>query len=253
MTLEQVLWYYLWIAPHLLLALVLAALIRRRLYRQFPIFLAYIASEIVQFVVLFAMLRVRSVSAEQYATAYSIGLALSTALRFGIIYEICAHLFRNYGVLNRFGKPLFRWTAVALLLAGLGLGVYAGGRDSIRIIAIIPVLERAASILQCGLVAGMFLFSSYLGLSWRSYIFGIALGLGIFDSVELAASAIRAETGHAYARPLDLLVMATFHCCVLIWSFYLWAPERSSQYALKVLPETDAESWNQELQRLLNR
>jgi len=119
--------------------------------------------------------------------------------------------------------------------------------------SIVHVLERTASILQCGLLVGVFILSTYLRLSWRSYVFGIALGLGIFSSIELVTSAIRAETGHAYTKPLDYLTMATFHACVLIWAFYLWAPERSSQYSLKVLPEADLENWNQELQRLLNQ
>jgi hypothetical protein len=115
------------------------------------------------------------------------------------------------------------------------------------------VLERTASILQCGLLVLIFALASFLNLSFRSYVFGIALGLGIFSSVELAASAIRAEIGSAYNGLLDYFIMATYHCCVLIWAFYLWVPERSSQYALKVLPQSDLDNWNKELQRLLKQ
>lgn len=252
MNLPVLLWY-LWVVPHLLLAGVLVLLVRRGLYKQFPIFFAYIACEILQFLVLFTIAEAPSTSGLQYGIAYCFGLALSTALQFGIIYEICSHLFRNYSVLSHFGKPLFRWITVVLLLTGLVLAVHSGGHDPLRMLSILHVLDRAASISQCGLLLGMFLLSAYLGLSWRSYVFGIALGLGIYASVELAASAIRAETGVAYTRPLDYFTMATYHACVLIWAFYLWAPERSSQYAMKALPEADLESWNQELQRLLNR
>jgi hypothetical protein len=253
MTFAVLIWYYLWIVPHLLLAVVLGALIWRKLYRQFPIFSAYLAFELVQFLVLFTMAKLQSVTNLQYALAYSVGLALSIALRFGVIYEISAHLFRNYGVLGRFGKPLFRWIATALLPLGLLFAYASGGHDVTRLVSVLAVLERAASILQCGLLLGMFVFSSYLGLSWRSYVFGIALGLGIFASVELAVSAIRSETGFIYGRSLDYLTMATYHCCVLIWAFYLWAPERSSQYALRVLPQSDVETWNKELQRLMKQ
>jgi hypothetical protein len=251
MTLSAFLWNYLIIVPHVLLGVVFIALLRRRLYRDFPIFTGYIASEIVQFVVLFTMIKVKSVSDRQYAIAYCLGLAVSVALRFGVVYEICAHLFRNYAALQRFGKPLFRWISVGLLLAGLIFAVRSGGHDVERLMSVVYVLERTASVMQSGLVVAIFFFSACLGLSWRSYIFGIALGLGIFASVELAASAVRAQTGFTYTKPLDYLTMATYHCCVLIWAFYLWAPERSSQYALRVIPENDLESWNQELRRLL--
>jgi hypothetical protein len=253
MTLPVFFWYYLIIVPHLLLSVVFVLLLRRGLYRQFPIFFTYIVSEMVQFVVLFAMMEMPSVTGREYGLAYSFGLALSTALHLGVIYEIAAHLFRNYTGLSYFGKPLFRWVTVGLLLASLTLAVGSGAHDISRVMSIMHVLERTASILQCGLLVGVFVLSAYLALSWRSYVFGIALGLGIFSSIKLIASAIRAQTGIVYVKPLDYLTMATYHCCVLIWAFYLWAPERSSQYAVKVLPEADLESWNQELQRLLHR
>jgi hypothetical protein len=253
MSVRVLLWNYLLIAPHVLLGVVFIALLRRRLYRQFPIFTAYIATEIAQFAVLFAMIKSPSTTGLEYGIAYSFGLALSTALRLGILHEIFAHMFRNYSALSRFGRPLFRWATVGLLLAGLGLAAYAGGHDPDRLMSIVYVLDRTASILQCGLLMGLFLFSSYLGLSWRSYIFGIALGLGVFASTELVASAIRSQTGFTYSTYLDYLTMGTYHGCVLVWAFYLWAPERISQYALKSVPDHDMETWNRELQRLLGQ
>ncbi len=253
MTLRVLLWNYLLIVPHLLLVVVLIALIRRRLFRQFPIFSAFIVSEIVQAAVIIPMLLSRSVTAKQYTLVYFGALALSTALRIGIIHEIFAHMFRNYVALSRFGKPLFRWATVGLLLGGLALAAYAGGHDLVRVTSVANVLDRAANILQCGLLVGLFFFSSYLGLSWRSYLFGIALGVGIAATTDLVVSAIRSQTGYAYMVFLNYVTMATYHFCVLIWMFYLLAPERISQYNLNTVPENDLEAWNQELQRLLGR
>jgi hypothetical protein len=252
MPLSALLWYYLLVVPHLLLVVVLVALLRRGVYRQFPIFCAYIAFEITQFVVLFAMLR-SSKSGVAYGIGYSVGLTLSTALRFGIIHEIYGHLLRNYAALHRFGTPLFRWITVGLLLIAVLVAWGAGGTDPSWILFVVHVLDRTASIVQCGLLLGLFLFSAYLGLSWRSHVFGIALGMGVFASVELAASAIRAQTGFVYNAYLNYATMATYHLCVLVWIFYLWAPERSPQYKVRTVPEHDLESWNQELQRLIHQ
>lgn len=245
--------YYLWVAPHLLLTVAFAALLRRKLYREFPVFFAYVTFEIVQFAILFSMARIRSVTDNEYAVAYSFGLALSTALRFGIIYEICAHLFRNYAAVAQFGKPLFRWAAVGLLFSALALAVYTGGNDFHHLMMIVNLLDRTASILQCGLLVGLFMFSSSLGLSWRNHVFGIAFGLGVFASVQLVASAIRAQIGYVHSTYLDYLTMGTYHCCVLVWIFYLLAPARSTQYAVKKLPDHDMEAWNRELQRMLRQ
>ena len=45
--------------------------------------------------------------------------------------------------------------------------------------------------------------------------------------------------------------MGVYHVCVLIWLAYLWLPERVSQFAVKSVPEHDLETWNEELQRLI--
>src|SRR5450631_3370652 len=133
MPLRLLVWDYLLIAPHLLLVVVFIALLRRGLYRQFPLFLAYIVGEVVQAAIILPMLLSRSTTGSQYAVVYFVALAVSISLRFGVIHEIFAHTFRNYAVLNRFGKPAFRWATVGLLLAGLALAAYAGGHDPTRL------------------------------------------------------------------------------------------------------------------------
>ena len=237
-----------------MLIVLLVALLRSRTYRQFPAFVAYVASEILQFVVLYPILTLPSVFPPAlYAVAYSIGTGLSIGLRLLVLYEVTAYLFRNHELLRRVGGQLFRCMALALLLSALGLAAYTGGMSFHRLLSTLNLLDRTASILQCGLLVGLFSFSSYFGISWRSHAFGIALGLGIFASVELANSSIRTHVGYAYNMYLNYLTMVVYHACVLIWIIYLWAPERSSQYALKTLPEHNLEDWNQELQRLIQR
>jgi hypothetical protein len=240
--------HYLLIVPHALLIVVLLALFRRRLYRQFPIFFAYIIEEILQSAFMITLIEVPSTPFKEYAIAYSLAFAVSTAFRFGVVYEIFAHMFRNYGALDRFLRPLFGWAIVGLLSVALGFAACTGAYSN-HVMFVVHLLDRTASILQCGLLVGLFLFSSQLGLSWRSHVFGIALGVGIKASADLAASAIRSQMGFLYYRQLDYVVMATYHCCVLIWIFYLFAPERS--YAPKALPQHDLETWNLELERLL--
>ena len=73
MSLAQFSWYYLWIAPHLLLVPLLILSIRRGVHRQFPIFTAYLAFEFIQFVALFTIARTESASKDLYALVYTIG------------------------------------------------------------------------------------------------------------------------------------------------------------------------------------
>jgi hypothetical protein len=106
--------------------------------------------------------------------------------------------------------------------------------------------------MQCGLLMFLFLFSRYFALSWRNYAFGIALGFGILASSDLAISAIRSQIADG-SYILDMLGMAAYHVCVLVWVFYLAAPERITYRTSKKLPEDDLGVWNEELQRLLQQ
>jgi hypothetical protein len=244
--------YYLWIAPHILLAVIVMLMIRRRLYEQFPIFLLYTVFEFLQFAVLLAVfIHSGSLSDERYRGAFLVGTAISAALRFGIIYEIFNEVFRNYDALRDLGRASFRWATVFLLLIGVALaGTHGSGADAF--LRIVPTLDRTVYFMQCGLLVFLFVFSSYFGLSWRNYAYGIALGFGVLASLELANYAVRSQiTTGSYL--LDYLGMATYHLCVLIWIFYLLGQELDNYRMQKKLPEHDLEVWNEELQRLLRQ
>ena len=62
MTLRVVLWHYLWIAPHLILVGIAIAMWHRKLVHQFPVFFAYVIEEVIQFLVIYPMAVMPSVS-----------------------------------------------------------------------------------------------------------------------------------------------------------------------------------------------
>ena len=250
MTPLRLLWYCLWVSPHILQGILLFAFIRGRLRRSFPMFFLYTAFEIVQFIVLFAISQSHLHFGGSYVRAYSVGLALSTAIRFGVIHELFSHFFRRYPAIDGAGRLLLRGATMVLLVFAVGLAVSAPTSSGNFLLNGTYVLDRTASILQCGLLISLFVFSRYFALSWRSHAFGIALGLGVFASVELATSAIWLRLG-VFGNPVvNLITMATYYCCVLIWVLYLMAPEWEPRAAVKKLPEYDLEIWNRELQRL---
>jgi len=248
------LWYYLWVAPYVLLTGVVWGLLHRKLYREFPVFLVYAVFQVAQFVVLFAMARSSWTTPKAYFTTYALVQAASTALRFGIIHEILAQAFRTYSVFDSYARPAIRWVIVGLLLTGLGLAVISKGNTGNQEWFLLSVFERTALILQTGLLIALFTFSSYLGMSWRKPVFGFALGLGIFASVGLLKAAVDAQTGTVYTAYLDYVTMSAYHASVVIWGYYLLVKERqiATLASLDGLPEhAEVESWNHELERLL--
>jgi hypothetical protein len=190
------------------------------------------------------------VSIPTYRLAWSVGLITSAAVRFGVIYEIFSYIFAHYPVAARMGRPLLRLAGGILLVSALVLTVYAGGYRDDPVLFVTHVFDRTASILQCGLLVALFGFSGYFGLSWRNHVFGIALGMGVLASVELASAAVLSATGSVFGSYLDLLRMATYHACVLTWIVYLWRPEVAPSGLDRVPGHAELEIWGDELQHL---
>jgi hypothetical protein len=247
---HKVLSLFLWVTPHALLGVLAVILCRRRLYREFPVFFAYVLYEIAEFILLFALYSV-SGAGKQYAYAFSATLLLSIALRFGVIDEVSKDLFRESQFLKVSAKRLLRGVAGLLLVVGVLFAVYAPGGNSARWYAGIFVVNRGAAMVQCGLLLSLLLFARFLGLSWRRPAFGITLGLGVLTSVDLATYALRAAFASEVAADLsDLLATGAYLVCVLIWIGYSLAPEVEPA-SLTVVRHDEVETWNTEFQRLL--
>jgi hypothetical protein len=100
----------------------------------------------------------------------------------------------------------------------------------------------------------LFSFGAYYKLSWEHRAFGIAVGFGVVACEHMAAWAIMASGAMLDKRHLlDLLNMATYHLCVLIWCYYLLVPQKKATTSAVALPENNLAMWNRELERLLQR
>jgi hypothetical protein len=247
--------WFLWIAPHLLVGVVVWIFLRRGLHKQSPVFFAYVLCELVQFVMLFALSLYgiwhpgSNLNLYRWILVWSSGvLAL---LSFGVIYELVNHLILSRSALGKTLRPLMRWSAALLFL----LTAITSGRVAVigveKVMNVFQILDFSSSVLQVGLLVVLFLFSRALRISWQSLPVGIALGLGILGSTELAAAPLLAAFGsHRYAL-IDLIRMAGFHACVLVWLGYLIFPEQRPKFKGMPPQESDLESWNEELQKIV--
>jgi hypothetical protein len=116
---HTLLWNYLWIAPHALQLLIVVVMLRRGLFREFPVFFAYTVFDILTEGMLFVLDHKGSVISEQYWTAYWILLGIETSLRFAIIFELFSSVFENYPALKQLTRISFRIATVVLLFAAV--------------------------------------------------------------------------------------------------------------------------------------
>jgi hypothetical protein len=240
--------YYLWIAPHALLAIAPVLMFLRRLHRKFPFFFVYTLYETLGFLFRFAAYTVGHGLGGLYRYVFLVTAAGSTALRFGIIQEIFDNAFRDYFRLRQVAATSMRWLTGFLVLAAGFTTFYSSGGAPDNLMVGVRLLERSVTIIQAGLLLFLFLFSRLFGLSWRSHAFGIALGFAIFASTEIAGWTLGLTALSEHSKDLlDLLPTGSYHVSVLVWLGYLVAAEKPVGAAACPAPEID--QWSGALER----
>jgi hypothetical protein len=242
--------YGLWVTHPCLQAVLAAFMVKRKQYREYPIFLAYTVSHVVRFVVLFCIYHQGSRTAYRYSFLGAEGL--DAALAYGAIYELYSHLFRTYDGVQKLAGMVFRMAVVVLLGVAVLSAATSPAADTSRVLAGLFTLDRGVNIVRGGLLLLLFVFSLLLGLRWKRFAFGIAVGFAVESSVELAAFALRTQLGRLGSPILSLVSAAGYNCAVFIWLAYLFSPEPDPRPA-KLPARLELEGWNQALLELLHR
>lgn len=227
-------------------------LVQSRLYRRLPFFFAYTICELVQLAILFPLYHRPNNGYPAYFYLEWFFIGCSTALRFAIVYEIFQHLVKRYDGFALLGRKLMQSSLLVLLLLSVVAGSYAPRTDSNLLLHQLLVTKMCLTGVQCGLILILFVAAAYFHMEWPHQLFGIALGLELYVSVALAKSALRPQLGMRANHMLDYVEIISYVCAILVWSYYLFVPERARVRGVTV-PATDLEKWNQELLRLLQR
>ena len=248
------LWHYLWLAPHFLQLGLGVLMWRKRLHKLFPIFFAYVIFEALEEFLLYFLDVTPSVSFVAFWRAYCAGRIIEGVLKIALVGELFHHLTAPWPVLAKLGYRLISGLGAFLVVLAVVAAAYSPvDNPQVAIISHAHVLEQTFYIVQTGLVLFLFIFAAHFDLSWDSRSFGIAAGFAVLVCEHLAAWAVMASGALMEQRHLlDLLNMATYHACVLIWFYYFLVPEKSATKAAVPLPENNLAIWNRELERLLH-
>lgn len=236
---DYVLWF---LAPTLQMG-VLVAMYRRGLVRDYPYFFNYTILQVFSVPILFVI--DKQLSYALYFYSYWVSVALSALISFAVLYEIFQNAFRPYEALRDLSVILFRWSALVILLMAAMWAITPGHTtQSGPILSAIFLAERSIRLMQCGLVFFLLLFSEYLGISRRNLLFGVALGFGLFASVNMLVVTGMSHVGVIGASVLSSINSGAYSLSALIWLGYaLRAPSRSSDLAAVRPPE-----WNSALE-----
>jgi hypothetical protein len=252
---HSLLWHYLWIAPNLLLLFLSALMWRRKLHKEFPIFLIFAVAVAIEQLVVYAADVIPAVGAATFWRVFWAGLLVEALVKFALIGEIFGLVFGQYDSLASLGKKAIRGVGFVLVLMATIAAAYAPiDNPMFSYISRAHLLDQTIYVIECGLLLFIFLFAAYFKVSWNNASFGLAFGLGISACVHLATWAVMANGGMMNQRHLlDFVNMATYHICVLIWFYYLLVPHKIATTSAVSLPENNLAIWNQELERLLHQ
>jgi hypothetical protein len=184
-----------------------------------------------------------STSYRLYFYAYWMSYALEAVLGLCMVYEIYRLAMAPLRGLQALGMLMFRWAAgIAVAVAlGMALGPQVSGQRFV--IRAITQLQQTQSILTLCLLLFVCLAIRPMGLSHRSRIFGVSIGLAILATVELIDSA---WISHAprMSSTFNSLNSLLYCVTVLLWTAYFAMPEPRRR--MIVLPTTSPFlRWNQ--------
>jgi len=187
-----------------------------------------------------------------YSYAYWTCEAFGFALGLAVIYEIFKMLLTSYPALHRLAKRTFECALVFLLVLACGVVYFQSAIEGSKFVAGFVLLEQATRIAQVGLIVFLFSFSRAFGLGWRQHIFGIALGLGIFTTVELVSITMRAHIGILATPTFNVVRGLSFDISMLVWIGYILVPERATT-SDEMPKRAQLEQWNQAVMELISR
>ncbi|HWR37795.1 MAG TPA: hypothetical protein VN622_18180 [Clostridia bacterium] len=240
--------YAFWFASPALQAVLAAVMYRRHLQREFPMFFNYTVFQVLCHIFMFVAWRW---SSDVYFYAYCTTSALGIGLGFCVIREVFLDAFRPFEAIRELGVVLFRWSVLVLLLIAAATAIVAPHANNTPdiIYAGIITLERSIRVMQFGLVLFMVLFSNYLGVTKRHYLFGIALGFGTFATTHMIVLTLRVYPGLLSGATASRFTAAAYFVSVLIWLGYTLAPQ-AERRKVEILPQS--ERWNHTLANVLN-
>jgi hypothetical protein len=238
----------LWFGGPLMLSLLLFQGWRRRVWHVCPAFFVYMAVHIARFAILFATRRYDKV----YFTAYWIGELIDVGLVVGILNCLYAQLFSGFEGLRALQNALFRWSAAVCILIAVIVAASVPGSDSSPLLQGLYAFDLCAAVLKAGLIIFVMVLSSALALRWNHYAFAVLVGMGVYNSIELATVAVRLHMGPTASVPYSLIKQAAYTCALLVWIGYFFGKERSGM-AVASIPQNELAFWNQALLELIGR
>ena len=185
----------------------------------------------------------RHLAYQIYFYVYWTSFALEAILSLLVIYSIFKLAMAPLKGLQTLGMLVFRWVAAISVAVAIGVAVTPHQSGIHFMTAMITQLQQTSSILTLCLLLFVCFAIRPMGLSFRSRIFGVSLGLGFLATINLVNSAWIAHNPSMYSL-FSLINGLAVALTLMTWSAYFAFPEPKRR--IITLPTTSPFlRWNQ--------
>ncbi|HEY6251063.1 MAG TPA: hypothetical protein VI685_13965 [Candidatus Angelobacter sp.] len=201
-----------------LVLMVVAVMVYRRLYREFPFFLTYLLTVVIAGIMRVVFFHYRMVNS--YFYTYWITEAAEVLLAFLVLYEVfLVRLFPGFNITSVY-RWLFPVIGVTVLALTAWMFFSAPSTGASRAVVIIGELTFALSFMQVAVLAFFCALMLFMSREWRRHELGIAAGFGIYGAVKLLITLNRANQSYASTAWQQLPTVA-YAVAAVIWLVYL--------------------------------
>jgi hypothetical protein len=178
-----------------------------------------------------------------YFYTYWVSFAVEALMCLYVIFGVFRLAMAPLPGLQRLGTLVFQWAAAISVALALAVGITPHQSGAQFFAATTSQLQQISSILTLCLLLFVCFAVRPMGLSFRSRIFGVSLGLGIISASNLTQAAWIIHSPQLYS--FMNIVTGCIGCSTLLgWSLYFALPEPKRR--IIVLPTTSPFlRWNQ--------
>ncbi len=219
----------------LMLVCVLAVLlIRRKVYREFPFFFAYVLSSVLILVFKLSVIG----NYLSYFKVYWVGEAFYAVGTLFVLYEAFRWVFYGFHELWWF-QLLFPVVVVIISAIAVTSALRHPPAQAPQIVGVILSFGSAVGYLKASIFCLFVLLVLLFGLRWRSYPFGIVLGFAASGFGAWFAYVLRSQFGTKFNFLSKYIVSVAYLCGVALWlgTFARQDPELAHAWPSTKTPE----------------
>jgi hypothetical protein len=191
----------------------LVLLAKRKKHRQYPAFTAYVATVVLQAIILLASYRIWGFSSINSWRISWGTQALATCTKALAVWEICWHLLGRYR-----GIWALTWRVLAGCAALVVLVASVAARHQREIL--LPSLERGMELAIACVIAVLMLLVRYYQVTQIPAARGLAAGICVFSCFGVVNNTLLERYLYKYTGVWSIMDMLSYFVSLLIW---IWA------------------------------